>query len=88
MHDMKIRKYKSNFNSDRYIFFKDKNVEGTVWSDGSGHLLVKDERRGFDYCREDAKHKDRVADIKRLANFYTSAYKTLLKINKKLNQAK
>jgi hypothetical protein len=83
---MIIKKHKSSFNPhEKFLSIKDGNIEVTIWCDQSGSLSIKNNYHG-DYYREDGLHKHRVADIKRLAKFYTTAYKTLLKINKKLKQ--
>ena len=69
---------------EKPIKFKGKFCQGEIYSDKSGYLVVESPKyikNGF-YSREDGGHKDRVNDIKLLAEFYTKAYKELIKLTK------
>jgi hypothetical protein len=62
-----------------YLRFRDKNVVGKVFYDGSGYLAVLD-KNVMEWCREDATHGSRVSELKKLATLYTKAYRQASKV--------
>lgn len=70
--------------SKKPIKFRGKFCQGEIYSDGSGYLHAKARKyvkNGY-YFEESGSHKDRVNDIKKLADFYTKTYEELLKLTK------
>jgi hypothetical protein len=82
---MKITKHKKY--GYTYKKFKGRYVRGICYDeDGSGELEVHSPKgyvRCGNYYEDSATHKDRVEDIKRLAEIYTNAYRELMELEGK-----
>ena len=87
---MKIKK-KSKYGIN-YVEFYYKNIHGSLYNDKGGPLTIEtqyeDNLGHYDYFADDGKFSHKLREVKRLASFYSRAYKDLLVLDKKLKKVK